>query len=153
MAVAHQTPTSIPRFRPATVSSALLATTISILLFCLPAAAQGMQLTGTVSFRERMAVPPASILTVSLDDVSVAGSAPVIVARTQSQVSGAPPFSFTLPFTAGAIEAGHRYMIAARIVYGTTLLFTNGEGAIVDPLSDAIYPVQLMLSRGTSEFK
>jgi putative lipoprotein len=121
---------------------------LAILLFGLfggTALAQQKVLTGTVSYLERMALPPGATLTVELADITVAGAADQLVAQTRLPAAQ-PPISFSLPFDIGRIEAGHRYALRAEVAAGGATLFATDDDVVVDPLS-ALYPVDITLTR------
>jgi uncharacterized lipoprotein YbaY len=100
-------------------------------------------ITGTVLYRERLALPPDSRLEVTLVDVTLAGSPPQTVARVV-QAAVAPPMPFSLPFDPGRIESGHRYALQARIGSASAVWFTTPEAYTVDPLSSR-YAVEIVV--------
>ncbi|NEX92120.1 YbaY family lipoprotein [Caulobacter sp. 17J65-9] len=79
-----------------------------------PAAASAV--TGTVTYRERILLPPTSTLTVRLEDVSRA-DAPATTLAEQTRVIGpnAPPYPFRLKYEPGWIEPNHTYAVRAEI--------------------------------------
>lgn len=91
-----------------------------------PALAAPRVLRGTVSYRERMALPPGAIVEVKLLDVSLADAPSRTVAETR--VSGRRiPASWTLRFDSRRIEPRHSYALQARILDGGRLLFITTE--------------------------
>ena len=89
--------------------------------------------TGTVSYRERIALPPDAALAVRLVDVSLADAPSVTLAETVDETAGAQvPLAFSLPVDAGRIDPRHRYAVQAEIRDGDgTLLWTT----------DTVHPV------------
>jgi putative lipoprotein len=88
------------------------------------ALAAPMTLRGTVSYRERIALPRTAVLEVRLLDVSLA-DAP---ARTISETRIAArrnPMRYMLRFDSAAIEPRRTYALQARITDGERLLFIN----------------------------
>ncbi|MBC6983082.1 YbaY family lipoprotein [Caulobacter sp. 17J80-11] len=81
-----------------------------------PAPATASAVTGTVTYRERILLPPTSTLTVRLEDVSLA-DAPAKTLAEQTRVIGptAPPYSFRLKYEPGWIEPNHTYAVRAEI--------------------------------------
>jgi putative lipoprotein len=99
------------------------------------AAAQGV-ITGTVTYRNRSALPPAAVIEVTLADVSLA-DAPAKVISTQRIEAGGrqPPFPYELAYDPAQIDPRMTYAVSARITEGNDLLF----------ISDTVNPV---LTRG-----
>jgi putative lipoprotein len=93
-------------------------------------------ITGTVTYRNRSALPPLAVIEVTLADVSLA-DAPAKVISTQKIEAGGkpPPFAYELPYDSAQIDPKHTYSVSARITEGNQLIFT----------SDSVYPV---LTRG-----
>lgn len=91
-----------------------------------PALAAPRSLRGTVSFRERMALPPGAIVEVKLLDVSLADAPARTIAETR--VSGRRiPAPWTLRFDDRRIDPRHSYALQARIIDGDRLLFITAE--------------------------
>jgi putative lipoprotein len=108
-----------------------------------------MRVTGTVSYRERIALPPGSLVIVSLEDTSRAdarattlGEARITIERNQV------PIPFVIEVEAGRIEPRHRYAVRARILDPQGSLrwtsmqaypvMTGGHPGSVDVLVEAI---------------
>jgi len=89
-------------------------------------------ITGTVTYLQRMALPPTAVIEVELRDVSKADAAAEVVAK-ESLTAGERqvPIAFTLPYDPGKIEASHRYSVGARILVDGKLRYA----------SDQAYPV------------
>jgi len=86
------------------------------------------QVSGTVSYRQRIALPPDATLVVTLEDVSLADVAAPMIARTRLQTGGQQvPIPFALTYVPGAIEAGRRYNLRAQIFYGDQLAWTSTQ--------------------------
>ncbi|MFM9034941.1 MAG: YbaY family lipoprotein [Mycobacterium sp.] len=102
-------------------------------------------LTGTVVHLERIALPPDAVLTVTLEDVSLADAPAVTLGQTEVVLSGRQsPIPFTLPYPRSAVRPGSTYAVRARITQGETLLFTTTQSYPVDALNPA--PVELLVS-------
>jgi putative lipoprotein len=86
--------------------------------------------TGTATYRERIAVPPDATLYVELQDVSLADAPAISLAAKRYAMSGVPA-QFELAFDDALIKDGHRYVVRASINQGQDLLFTT----------DTAYPV------------
>ncbi len=83
-------------------------------------------ITGTVAYRERIALPVNAVVTVSLEDVSLA-DAPSKVLATQTFETGGKqvPFAFELNYDSNVIEAKHTYSVRARIEVDGKLRFIS----------------------------
>jgi putative lipoprotein len=80
---------------------------------------------GTLTYRERMALPGDVVIEVQLQDVSLA-DAPATVLATQRITSPSQvPIAFTLAYRSAAIDERNRYAVQARIEQGGRLLFIN----------------------------
>lgn len=84
---------------------------------------QSVTVTGSVTYRERIALPPTAEIEARLDDVSLA-DAPARTLARQSLTSGGRqvPFAFALTVKRSEIDARHSYALAARI--------TDGDGKL-----------------------
>ena len=81
-------------------------------------------LRGTVSYRERIALPPGAIVEVKLLDVSLADAPARTIAETRA--SGARnPTRYVLRFDRAQIQPRRRYALQARILHRGQLLFIN----------------------------
>jgi uncharacterized lipoprotein YbaY/uncharacterized lipoprotein NlpE involved in copper resistance len=113
----------------------------NVLLFLLPMTnAFGSTYTtisGTASYRERMALPPEAVFEATLEDVSKADApAPAeVIGQVRLEAPENPPIHFTLSYDHGRIEASHTYVVRGRIRRGEQLMF----------VTDGAYPV---LTRG-----
>ncbi len=74
-------------------------------------------ITGTVFYRERIALPPNSTAEVVLEDVSVADRPAVEIARATVAPAGQVPIPFELRYTRDRIEANHHYTVRAAILW------------------------------------
>ncbi len=93
-------------------------------------------ITGTVTYRNRSALPPTAVIEVTLADISLA-DAPAKVIGTQRIEAGGkqPPFPYELNYDPAQIDPRMTYAVSARITEGNDLLF----------ISDTVNPV---LTRG-----
>lgn len=83
-------------------------------------------LDGEVFYLQRMALPPAATLHVSLHDVSHADSPAVsVLARQSGPVDGQIPLPFHLEYDPKQVRSGHVYAVSARIELEGKLLFIN----------------------------
>lgn len=104
--------------------SALFALAGSALTFTARADAL-KTLSGTVTYRERMALPAGAVLLVRLEDVSLADAPAKVLAESWQQIQGVPPLSYVLHVP--ELESSRRYNLHAEIRSGDQLLFTTEE--------------------------
>jgi putative lipoprotein len=74
-------------------------------------------LTGTIIYRERIALPPDSTAEVVLEDISIADRPAVEIARATIAPAGQVPIPFELSYAPERIEADHRYGVRAAILW------------------------------------
>ncbi|MGJ7537119.1 MULTISPECIES: YbaY family lipoprotein [Variovorax] len=93
-----------------------------------PAAGGGTQLrvSGTVTYRERIALDPAAEVVVQLLDVSRMDAPSTVLAEQRIKANGKQvPFAYELKVDAARIDPRMRYAVSARISRGEQLLFIN----------------------------
>jgi uncharacterized lipoprotein YbaY len=87
---------------------------------------------GTVTYRQRSALPPSAMLSVTIIDVSRADAPSTIIAEQRTPTAGKQvPFSFDLAYDKAKVQERNRYAVRAEIRDGDRLLFTT----------DTSYPV------------
>ncbi len=83
-------------------------------------------ITGTVAYRERIALPPNAVVTVSLEDVSLADAPSKVLAKQTFETDGKQsPFAFELNYDSSEIQAKHTYSVRARIDVDGKLRFIS----------------------------
>lgn len=93
-------------------------------------------LTGSVNYRERIALPVGARVTVSVQDISRADAPATVIGTTTFQAQGGVPLPFTLQYDGNRIERGNRYSVSARIEdpSGRRLYFiTDSYNALPNP--------------------
>ncbi|WP_206603101.1 YbaY family lipoprotein [Leptolyngbya ohadii] len=81
---------------------------------------------GTVTYRQRIALPPDARLVVRLEDVSRADAAAIVIAEETIETAGQQvPISFRLTYDPSRIEERNRYHVRAQIFYGDALRWTS----------------------------
>ncbi len=88
-------------------------------------AAAEATLQGSVSWRERMALPAGSTVEVKLLDVSRADAPADTIAATSVAAGPGSPVPYRLDYDPARIEPNRRYALQARIMAGDRLLFIN----------------------------
>lgn len=105
---------------------------VVLLLGAAPVASgQTPHVSGTVTYRERMALSPTAVVEIRLDDVTSPGGVPPIVALTRVNGPGQVPIRFELQYDARAIDARGRYAVRATISDGGVVLFTSLDTPLV----------------------
>ncbi len=91
-----------------------------------PIRTQDNVISGTVTYRQRIALPQSAILTVALLDVSRADASASVVAEQRFPTAGRQvPISFDMAYEPGRIQERNRYVVRAEIRDGDRLLFTT----------------------------
>jgi len=107
-----------------------------------PPAASSLRVSGTVAYRERIALDPAAEVVVQLLDVSRMDAPSVTLAEQRIKANGRQsPFAYELTVDAARIDPRMRYAVSARILRGEQLLFIN----------DTQYPVLTQGSGRTAD--
>ena len=110
-------------------------------------APENRSLTGTVAYRERMALPSDAVIQVQLSDVSVQDVAAPVVAETTVTPQGRQvPLPFELHYDAGKIDPKRTYAVRATIRSEGQLLFTTTTATLVLTQGNPSR-VKLMLTR------
>lgn len=82
-------------------------------------------ITGTLSYRERIALAPGSEALVQLLDSAAAGAPAKVMVEQRIVIAKQVPIEFRLDYDAVQIDPKHTYTVAARIVNGDKLLFVS----------------------------
>jgi uncharacterized lipoprotein YbaY len=81
--------------------------------------------TGTVTYRQRIAMPPGAVVEVSLLDVSRADAPAVVLDKQEIKPTAQVPIPFTLNYDPAQIDERHTYAVQARILVEGKLRFIN----------------------------
>ncbi|HAK4117737.1 TPA: hypothetical protein H1T73_001645 [Salmonella enterica] len=112
---------------------------------------QQPNVSGTVWIRQKVALPPDAVLTVTLSDASLADVLSQKAVRTEGKQA---PFSFVLPFNPSDIQPNARILLSAAITVDNKLVFItdsvkpviNNGGTKADltlvPVQQTAVPVQ-----------
>ncbi len=84
-------------------------------------------LSGSVFYRERIALPPGAMVHVTLEDSSRMDVAATVLAESMFPAEGAPPYSFELEYDPANITEKGRYGLRAKIEADGQLLFTSDQ--------------------------
>jgi putative lipoprotein len=89
------------------------------------------RVTGTVTYRQRIALPPEAVLKVSLVDASRADATAVPISEITLPRPGQVPIAFELPYPTARINAKRNYAVRAAISEGDQLLMTSTQTYMV----------------------
>lgn len=90
--------------------------------------AQSATLKGTVTYRERIALPPSAVVKVQLVDVSRADAPAVVLGEQLIRTEGRQvPFAFEIAYDPKRIEDRFTYAVQARIEVDGQLRFINDQ--------------------------
>ena len=85
---------------------------------------QQPNVSGTVWIRQRVALPPNAVLTVTLSDASIADAPSKVLSQKVMRTNGKQaPFSFVLPFKPADIKPNARILLSAAIAVDNKLMF------------------------------
>jgi putative lipoprotein len=86
------------------------------------------RVTGTVSYMQRIALPPTALIKVQLADVSRADAPADVLGEQVIQAAGKQvPFTFEIGYDPARIDARHTYAIQARIEVDGKLRFVSDQ--------------------------
>ena len=88
-------------------------------------ATKSATVTGTVTYRERIAMPLDSVIEVQLLDVSLADAAAVTIAEQAITPEHQVPISFELNYDPLVIDERMRYVVRATISHAGKIMFTT----------------------------
>lgn len=88
-------------------------------------AANSSVITGTATFRERLALPDNAIFEAVLEDVSRADARAVVLGQQQIGPAGNPPYTLRIPYDASKIDPRGRYNVRATIRVNDQLWFVS----------------------------
>lgn len=87
-------------------------------------AIQQPNVSGTVWIRQKVALPPDAVLTVTLSDASLADAPSKVLAQKAVRTEGKQsPFSFVLPFNPADVQPNARILLSAAITVNDKLVF------------------------------
>ena len=136
-----------------TLRNLLLGTLALFAVACSASKSAQSSLEGTVTYREKMLLPPQAVVVVKLVDVSLQ-DVPAKVISVDTLKAQAPPIPYTLAYNSGTLEEGHTYQVQAAIYVDGDLrmISTQATRANLEELN----PVEVVVSsvqRGVREPK
>lgn len=105
-------------------------------------------LSGSVTYRQRIALPPEAVVEVQLQDVSRADAPAAVVAQQTIPTEGRQvPIPFSLSYDPSAIQAGRRYVVRAQMRDGAgALLWTTTTARPVLENGPEAAPIELVVA-------
>lgn len=91
------------------------------------ASAQPHAVTGMAAYRERIALPPGSVLEVALIDISRADAPAERIAEARIEVQGQVPIPFSLPYDPARIRPQARIAVEARLLVDGRPMWRNAQ--------------------------
>src|SRR5690606_22048539 len=104
------------RCRALATGVAMLAATMAAAVAATQAVAQPPALTGSATYRERIALPPDAAFEATVRDVTRADRPAELIGRTRIEPIQGLPIRFAIPYDPNLIKLGRRYTLQARIV-------------------------------------
>jgi putative lipoprotein len=112
--------------------SALLAGPAALALAaCQPFGADSETVTGTLTLRDGIALPPEAVAVVSVVDISPTDARDALLGRTEIIGPSGPPIPFAVRYQPAAVDPERQYGVRAQIMVNQELWFA----------SDHAYPV------------
>lgn len=102
---------------------------------------------GSVAYRERIALPPDAKIIVSLEDITRTGKSGSFVAQQTIHPSTQVPIPFNLRYIPEAIDRSHRYAVTASIMDSQNGVIWSSEEAVVISFNEPEKPITLLLQR------
>ncbi|MET0546949.1 MAG: META domain-containing protein [Caulobacterales bacterium] len=109
------------------------------------AALAPLEVTGSVFFLEKIALPPNAVLRITAEDVAMADAAAKQLATLDMPATNGPPFAFTLNVPPEKLNAQSQVAVRAQILNGDKLMFTSTERHSV-PLEGERPPLKIRVS-------
>ena len=105
---------------------------------------QTLTVQGSVMIRQRIALPPDAVLTVTLSDATLADAPSKVISQWVTRTEGKQaPFTFSLPFNPADIQDNSRILLSAAVMLNGKLWFVTDDIKQVD--TSASSEQQLML--------
>ena len=107
-------------------NTVLLRAGIVPLLLGWPAGGQENKVvTGTATYRERIALPPDAVFEATLEDVSRQDVPADVIGRARLESPGQPPFRFSIKYDPARIQESRIYAVRARVTASGRHMFVT----------------------------
>lgn len=103
--------------------------------------------TGTVTYQQRIALPPDAIVTVTIEDTSRADAPADVIGQQVIETKGSQvPIPFAVPYDSNKIEENHNYSLRATIKDGSgKLLYISDTNVPVITRGNANKDVEIIV--------
>ncbi|QYK50345.1 MAG: YbaY family lipoprotein [Anaerolineales bacterium] len=113
---------------------------------CAAAGGETARISGIVTYRQRIALPPGAQVTVQLADISLADAQAVVLGSTTFTTESQVPLPFTVEYDSADIQANHTYALQAEIRDSEgKVLFRNATAFLVLTNGNPSDDVEIML--------
>ena len=112
-----------------------------------PEIALSGHLTGSVTYRERVALPPDAKVIVSLEDETRPESSGEFIAQQVIEPKGQVPVTFDLRYVPAAIDLARRYAVSAAIIDGNEQLLWSTDESIPVDFAQQDKPIPVTVNR------
>ncbi len=123
-------------------------TLVALAALPVAASAEETRIRGTATYRERMALPPGTVLEVALEDIARADAPATRIAEARIPVERQVPIPFVLAFDPARLDPRGRYALRATLSRDGQVLFRTDTIHVVRP--GQAEPVALHLVRDGS---
>ncbi len=104
------------------------------------------EVSGTVAYRERIALPDNAVVKVTLEDVSLADAKAVVIDSQSYTTEGKQvPLPFSLSYQESKIDPRHTYNVRAQIFVDNKLIFTTDTAVHVITDFEQSHEIDLLL--------
>ncbi len=107
-------------------------------------------ISGTVAYRERIALPPDAKVIVSLEDVTRSGKSGRFIAQQTIRPTAQVPVPFSLRYIPAAIDRSHRYAITASILDSQDGVIWTSEEPVAISFNGPEKPIAIVLQRAVN---
>ncbi|MES2026344.1 MAG: YbaY family lipoprotein [Pseudomonadota bacterium] len=105
------------------------------------------RVSGSVIYKERIALPPDAKIVVTLEDVSFADKSSTFIAQQTLRPTGQVPIPFDLRYIPSAIDLRHRYVVRAVILDNQDALMWTSTESYPVLFNEPEKPLTIMLQR------
>lgn len=103
---------------------------------------------GTVTYRERSALPPGAIVIVRVADVSIPDSDAPVIAEVEIIATTQVPIVYAIAIPTTLVDADHEYLLTASIVVDDAPLYVTTDSVTID-VGEPTQTIDLQLVRPT----
>ncbi|MEI6179751.1 MAG: YbaY family lipoprotein [Chloroflexales bacterium] len=102
---------------------------------------------GTLTYRDRVALPANAVVTVQIAEVPTAGRSGLVIAEQRFTTNGAqPPFRYNIPYDSARIDAAKQYTVQANIKLGGQIRYATNTVYRVISQGAGVIDINLVLA-------